>query len=630
MNMQPTQLDAYKLIHDGTLALARAEQAGMRIDVEYCEKKKTHLTRKIARIEDNLSKTDLVKQWKKINRQNFNMDSNDQLGKILYDVMGIKPPKETKSGKGSTDEDTLSQIDLPELKDILRIRKLRKVRDTYLDAFVREQVNGWLHPFFNLHTVRTFRSSSSDPNFQNIPKRDKEAMNICRRAIFPREGHQLIEVDFSGLEVSIAACVTKDTLIETSEGPISILKIIRTLRQNKKVYVYGFDSNQNKLILSQVTEGGLTRRKTEIWEVKLDNDKIVRATPDHKFMMRDGSYKQLKDLNPGDSLMPFYKKKEKSSYGTVYRKVYLNNGKWEEFSETYNHKVTSIKKIGYDDVYNINVEKIHNYATAAGVIIKNCYHKDPTMMKYLKDPDSDMHGDMAAQIFCIDDFDKKKHPEHKYLRNATKNSFVFPQFYGDYYANNAQGFCNSWVHLPLGRWKPGTGPDMPGGMKLSDHMISNGIKSYQDFEDHMKKIEKDFWGRRFYVYQKWKDSWVEAYQKKGFFDMYTGFRCSGIMKKNEVINYPVQGAAFHCLLWSFIQLDKILVGNYKSRLIGQIHDAVILDVHPDELEEIGYIIKKVTCRDLPEAWKWICVPLSVDADAGTVDGSWNTLKPISI
>ena len=142
MNIQPTQLDAYKLIHDGTLALARAEQAGMRIDVEYCEKKKTHLTRKIARIEDNLSKTDLVKQWKKINRQNFNMDSNDQLGKILYDVMGIKPPKETKSGKGSTDEDTLSQIDLPELKDILRIRKLRKVRDTYLDAFVREQVNG--------------------------------------------------------------------------------------------------------------------------------------------------------------------------------------------------------------------------------------------------------------------------------------------------------------------------------------------------------------------------------------------------------------------------------------------------------------------------------------------------------
>ena len=91
--IQPTRLDAYKLIHDGCLALTRAEQHGMRIDVEYCERKKTHLTRKIARIEDNLGTTDLVKQWKKMSGQSFNMDSNHQLGKVLYGVMGIKPPK---------------------------------------------------------------------------------------------------------------------------------------------------------------------------------------------------------------------------------------------------------------------------------------------------------------------------------------------------------------------------------------------------------------------------------------------------------------------------------------------------------------------------------------------------------
>jgi hypothetical protein len=258
------------------------------------------------------------------------------------------------------------------------------------------------------------------------------------------------------------------------------------------------------------------------------------------------------------------------------------------------------------------------------VAVAACYHKDPTMMKYLKDPDSDMHGDMASQIFMLDDFDKKKHPEHKLLRAATKNSFIFPQFYGDYYANNAQGFCNSWLHLPInGRWKAGVGVGMPGGDTIGDHLISRGIKGYQDFEDHMKKIENDFWSRRFYIYQKWKDTWVSRYQKNGYIDMYTGFRCSGIMKKNEVINYAVQGAAFHCLLWSFIQLDKILTGNYKSRLIGQIHDAVILDIHPDELEEVAHIIKRVTCKDLLKAWPWISVPLDVEADLCPVDGSWN-------
>jgi len=48
-----------------------------------------------------------------------------------------------------------------------------------------------------------------------------------------------------------------------------------------------------------------------------------------------------------------------------------------------------------------------------------------------------------------------------------------------------------------------------------------------------------------------------------------------------------------------------------------------LDVNPDELEEVAQIIRRVTCKDLPAAWKWICVPLDVEADLGPVDGSWN-------
>lgn len=456
MQVQPTQLDAYNLIHNGALAFSRAEQVGMRIDVAYCEKKKKHLTRKIKHIKDKLETTVFIKEWKKRYPGSFNMNSDAQLGNMLYKVYKIDPPKTTASGAGATDEESLNQIDMLELKHLIQIRKLRKIRDTYLDAFLREQVGGIIHPAFNLHTVRTFRSSSNNPNFQNIPKRDKEAMTTCRRAIFPRPGHQLLEVDFSGLEVSIAAC----------------------------------------------------------------------------------------------------------------------------------------------------------------------YHKDPTMIKYLTDPHSDMHGDMAAQIFMIDNFDKAKHPEHKTLRNATKNGFVFPQFYGDYYGNNAFHLAVRWGGLPHGKWKKGQGLDMPGGIKLSDHMIRQGIKSYDQFVEHMKAVEEDFWGRRFYRYQKWKERWIAKYQRRGYFDMYTGFRCSGVMRKNEVINYPVQGAAFHCLLWSFIELDRILQ-DYNSKLIGQIHDAVILDVDPAELDEICYIIKRVTCKDLPAAWDWITVPLDVDADLCPVDGSWN-------
>ncbi len=356
---------------------------------------------------------------------------------------------------GATDEDALGRIDLPELKTILRIRKLFKIRDTYLGGFMREANGEWLHPSFNLHIARTHRSSSSDPNFQNVPKRDKESMEICRKALFPRPGHLLIEADFSSLEV----------------------------------------------------------------------------------------------------------------------------------------------------------------------MISECYHKDPVMMKYLKDKKSDMHLDMAKQIFMFDNLDKKL-PEHALLRQAAKNGFVFPQFYGDYYGNNAKGLAD-WTKLPHGRWKKGTGIQLPDGVHIADHMINNGIKSLDNFTGHMKQVEDDFWNNRFKVYNAWKKAWVDKYRKRGYLKMLTGFTCSGVMRKNEIVNYPIQGTAFHCLLFTLIMMDEVMRReNWDSKIIGQIHDSIIMDVHPDELSHIEQTARKIVREDLPAAWKWIIVPLDIDVDTYEVDGPW--------
>jgi len=206
MNVFPVTDQAYQLLHDGALALCRAELYGMRVDVEYCEKKQKHLTRQINRLRNRFLDSPLGRKWRKLYGGKINLNSDQQLAKILYDVMGITPPKHTESGAGSVDTEALENIGLPELTEFLRIRRLQKVRDTYLGAFVREQVGGYLHPFFNLHLARTYRSSSDSPNFQNIPKRDKEAMEICRRALLPHPGHQLGMIDFSGIEVCISAC----------------------------------------------------------------------------------------------------------------------------------------------------------------------------------------------------------------------------------------------------------------------------------------------------------------------------------------------------------------------------------------------------------------------------------------
>lgn len=456
MKIQATTADAYKLVHDGILALARAERQGIRIDTEYCEKKKKHLERKIEYLEKKLQKTKFYRRWHHIYGAKTNIHSNQQLARILYKAMKITPPKMTEKGEmGATDEDTLEKINIPELKTILQIRKLSKIKGTYLEAFIREETDGYIHPNYNLHIARTFRSSSSDPNFQNIPNRDKESQRICRRALFPRPGHMLIEADFSSIEV----------------------------------------------------------------------------------------------------------------------------------------------------------------------MISTCYHKDPTMLKYLKDKNSDMHLDMAKQIFIFDKLDKSI-PVHALLRQAAKNGFVFPQFYGDYYANNARGIAD-WVKLPQTRWKKGMGVELPDGSHISDHFIKKGVSSFDKFLDHMKAVEDHFWNKRFKVYNAWRKAWVEEYRERGYLKMHTGFTCSGPMRRNEIINYAIQGTAFHCLLFTLIRVDEIMQKeNWDSKTIGQIHDSLIMDVNPDELSHIKEVLHRIVHEELPSAWNWIIVPLEIEIDTYGIDKSW--------
>jgi len=263
------------------------------------------------------------------------------------------------------------------------------------------------------------------------------------------------------------------------------------------------------------------------------------------------------------------------------------------------------------------------------VRIAACYHRDPTMLNDLK-TGHDMHKDLAEQIFKMK-LDKSI-PSHIKLRDAAKNGFVFPQFYGDYYGNNAVSLACEWGELPReGRWGKDDGIKIASGRCLGEHLLNHHIYSLGTFTNHIKEIEYDFWTNRFPDYDRWKQRWWKMYQKYGYIDLLTGFRCSGVIGKNDCINYPVQGAAFHCLLWSFIELTRIMQEeNWDTKLIGQIHDSIILDVNPTELDYIGEVIQRVTCEDLPKAWPWIVVPLLIDAELCPVDGSWAEKKDYNL
>ena len=209
MTTQPNQKDAYRLLHQGILAFSRAEQQGIGIDITYCTYMEQELSLQIRNRETEFYATKFYRHWRHTLGGKYpNINSNAQLSSFLYAVKKLKPTKDTVTGQGATDEEALEALGIPEIKTLLQIRKLKKLRDTYLRGFLKEQVNGKLHPNFNLHIARTYRSSSDRPNFQNIPKRDIQAQEICRRAIIPSPGNMLLEADYSGIEVAIAACLS--------------------------------------------------------------------------------------------------------------------------------------------------------------------------------------------------------------------------------------------------------------------------------------------------------------------------------------------------------------------------------------------------------------------------------------
>jgi len=65
---------------------------------------------------------------------------------------------------------------------------------------------------------------------------------------------------------------------------------------------------------------------------------------------------------------------------------------------------------------------------------------------------------------------------------------------------------------------------------------------------------------------------------------------------------------------------------WDSRIVGQIHDSMIVDVNPAELMHVAKVIKKVTCKDLPRVWHWIIVPLDVEMGALPIDSVLDKAK----
>ena len=142
----------------------------------------------------------------------FNINSTQQLGRILFEQLGLPPVKKTKTGY-STNAEVLEKLrgQHPIIEAILEYRQLTKLKSTYVDGLGKViSPDGRIHTTFRNTVTDTGRLSSAEPNLQNIPVRTELGAQL-RRMFVAAPGKVLVDADYSQIELRLLACMAGDT-----------------------------------------------------------------------------------------------------------------------------------------------------------------------------------------------------------------------------------------------------------------------------------------------------------------------------------------------------------------------------------------------------------------------------------
>jgi len=189
--------------------LAQMEETGIKIDKKYFSEFQNELEEKI-----NMLQSDIYK----LADGEFNIDSPQQLGEVLFEKLQIPSGKKTKTGY-STNVEVLEMIanngELTEDKrmigkKLLEYRAYKKLLSTYIEPIPKlADKEDRIHTTFNQNGTSTGRLSSANPNLQNIPVRTDDGIRI-RTGFVSKEGHSLISFDYSQIELRVLAELSKD------------------------------------------------------------------------------------------------------------------------------------------------------------------------------------------------------------------------------------------------------------------------------------------------------------------------------------------------------------------------------------------------------------------------------------
>ena len=252
--------------------LAHMEMTGIRVDTAVLAELSTRLSAQIDAIAQKVYESA---------GHPFNINSPQQLGKVLFEEMNLPSP--VKYGKGktvSTAADILEGLApaYPVAQQVLDYRQLSKLKGTYIDALpllIRPETHR-VHTTFNQAGAATGRLSSSNPNLQNIPIRTEEGREI-RAAFIPEPGWELVVADYSQIELRLLAHMSGDPVLVDSFTndedihtrtaaevfKINPLMVTPEMRRSAKAVNFGIVYGQTPFGLAQ--QLGITRKEAETY-----------------------------------------------------------------------------------------------------------------------------------------------------------------------------------------------------------------------------------------------------------------------------------------------------------------------------------------------------------------------------
>jgi len=209
--------------------LLSMEENGVKMDVPYLKDLSGEIEGQIVRIR---------KQVFAEAGEEFNVNSPQQLGRVLFEKMKLPARYKTKTGYSTNEEVLQSLADTyPVAKSMLAYRSLHKVQNTYVMPFIEESAghDGFIHARFEQATTNTGRLSSHSPNLQNIPARGEWADRIRQAFVASTPGGCLVCADYSQVELRVLASLSKDEhLTEAFQEDKDIHRVTASLIFGKK------------------------------------------------------------------------------------------------------------------------------------------------------------------------------------------------------------------------------------------------------------------------------------------------------------------------------------------------------------------------------------------------------------